>query len=412
MVGPSPQRWASAGGTGAGANLRLRPSTTSSSKSVRGRVGGGGPESGPGEKSDLQRACVFLLRFATMSPDPMIRSELQAIVANTQHNRAVRSLAAAVKTRIFGNRHASFAATPLLQCVRFMLIKARVPEVILTDRTRLVTDFFFDPAVAKNFDPLPEGGDFVVYKYPAARLRVAIVGGGPTALASAISLAEKGKGKVEVSVYERRWVVETGPHGPRVGYPPTAKRRDQVVTLQDSVTTLMTPASQQMLFAGRPERVWPGSANLQTRKVEDRLLKRCQADEFRGLIHLRAEGGDARRPGQGGRLPRAAGRRRRRVVGAPLLLPRLREGARQELRPAPGLRPPRRPAVVAAAERVPDPGPDALPAQRQRLRRPRLPQHAADGGGVAQDGVSRRPARHVWPAGLPAPAGRVGAGRV
>ncbi len=130
----------------------------------------------------------------------------------------------------------------------------------------------------------------MVYKYPAGRLKVVIVGGGPTALSSAISLAEKGAGKVEVHMYEKRWIRCSTPNGSYVDYPADAKRRDQVVTLQDSVTSLMSQQTYQALFQGRPERVWPGSANIQIRKVEDRLLQRCQADEFRGLIHLYTEG--------------------------------------------------------------------------------------------------------------------------
>jgi 2-polyprenyl-6-methoxyphenol hydroxylase-like FAD-dependent oxidoreductase len=241
-----------------------------------------------GDRSDLERARIFLLRIANMTPDPMINTELRVIVAN-QNNRTIPALAAAVQTRIFGNRHASFGTTPLLQAIRFLLIKGRVHEVIFTERTKLVMDFFFDPALARNLEPLP--ADPIVYKYPAARLKIAIVGGGPTALSSAISLAEKGAGKVEVHMYERRWVRKTAPNGTTyVDYPPTARRRDQVVTLQDSVTSLLSPGSYQALFEGRPERVWPGSANIQIRKVEDRFLKRCQAPEFNGLIHLHAEG--------------------------------------------------------------------------------------------------------------------------
>jgi len=240
-------------------------------------------------RTDLERARIYLVRFATMCGDPLIATELRAIVANQQKNRTIPALASAVRTRIFGNRHATFAATPLLQCIRFMLIKGRVADSIYSERTQTAMDFFFDPALARNVEPLPHPG--VVMHYPAARLKVAIVGGGPTALASAISLAEKGEGKVEVHMWERRWVVKTGPDGqPYMDYPPTAKRRDQVVTLQDSVTTLLSEASRQALFEGRPERVWPGSANIQIRKVEDRFLRRCQAPEFRGLIHLHAEG--------------------------------------------------------------------------------------------------------------------------
>jgi 2-polyprenyl-6-methoxyphenol hydroxylase-like FAD-dependent oxidoreductase len=242
---------------------------------------------GATQRSDMDRARIFLLRFMTMNSDPVMNNELRAIVANPQHG-TIPSIAAAVQSRIFRNVHASFAATPLLQCMRFLLIKSRVTQTIYSDRTKAVIDFFFDPTMARTCVPPPE--DYVVHKYPAARLKVVIVGGGPTALASAISLAEKGAGKVEVHMYERRWVTKNGPSGTYIDYPPDAKRRDQVVTLQDSVTRLLTPATYQALFEGRPEPVWPGSANLQIRKVEDRLLKRCQSREFHDLIHLHPEG--------------------------------------------------------------------------------------------------------------------------
>lgn len=237
-------------------------------------------------RTDLERARIFLLRIASMGVDPASSSSLRAIAVDHKHNRTVPGLASAIQASIYGNRHARFDTTPLLQAVRFMLIKARVPENPFTQRARDVLDFFFDPTLHRNLNP-PPPGELVQYAYPSGRLRVCIIGGGPTGLASAISLAEKGAGKVEVHVYERRWVVtEDGV----IGYPPTARRRDQVVTLQDSVTSLLSPGSYQALFEGRPERVWPGSANIQIRKVEDRLLKRCQTDEFHGLIHLHAEG--------------------------------------------------------------------------------------------------------------------------
>ncbi|KAK3681318.1 hypothetical protein B0T22DRAFT_473186 [Podospora appendiculata] len=234
----------------------------------------------------IERARIFLLRFANMSRDPLINSELRAIVADTATHRTVLDLASAIQFRVFGDRHADFAATPLLQAVRFLLIKISVHEALPTAQTRGVVDFFFDPSVERNLDPLPVG-ETVAYVYTPGRLRVCVIGGGPSGLASAISLAEKGKGGIEVHVWERRWVV--GDDG-KVGYPATAKRRDQVVTLQDSVTGLLSKPSYQALFAGRPERVWPGSANIQIRKVEDRFLLRCQDEEFRGLIYLHAEG--------------------------------------------------------------------------------------------------------------------------
>lgn len=239
-------------------------------------------------RTEIDRARIYLLRFTNMNADPMINAELRAIVMNREHHQTVPSLAAAVQMRVFGNRHGTFAVTPLLQCIRFMLIRARIPEIIMSEATRAIVDFYFDPTLARNLDTPPE--DAVIYKYPAGRLKVCIVGGGPTALSAAISLAEKGAGNVEVHMYERRWVLKSSTNGSYVDYPPTAKRRDQVVTLQDTVTNLLTKPTYQALFAGRPERVWPGSANIQIRKVEDRLLRRCQDKEFRGLIHLYAEG--------------------------------------------------------------------------------------------------------------------------
>jgi len=248
----------------------------------------GGTHLAGDNRSSMERARVFLLRFGNMNPDLGLREELKAIAVNPEHG-TVPALAYAVMQRIFGGRHASFAATPLLQCVRFMLIKTHaVGQLAGDDLTRTVMDFFLDPTLERNLNPPPP--DPVVYGYPSGRLKVAIVGGGPTALASAISLAEKGRGMVEVHMYERRWVWKHDQHGrPYVDYPPTARRRDQVVTLQESVTTLLSPASLEALFQGRPEKVWPGSANIQIRKVEDRFLKRCQHPEFSGLIHLHPE---------------------------------------------------------------------------------------------------------------------------
>ncbi|KAK1756697.1 hypothetical protein QBC47DRAFT_412072 [Echria macrotheca] len=236
--------------------------------------------------NDVDRARIFLLRIATMNGDPHIINELRTIVSDQDHHRTVHSLAFSIRQNIFGDRHADFIPTPMLQAVRFMLIKAKVPESAFTDRHRETLDFFFDPTLHRNQSPLPPG-ELVRYKYPAGRLKVCIIGGGPTGLASAISLAEKGAGRIVVHVWERRWVLH--PNGV-VDYPATARRRDQVVTLQDSVTTLLSKSSFDALFAGRPERVWPGSANIQIRKVEDRFLKHCQTDQFRGLIHLHAEG--------------------------------------------------------------------------------------------------------------------------
>jgi len=236
--------------------------------------------------NDVDRARIFLLRVATMNGDPHLLGMLRSIVGDQVNHRTVHSLAYTIRHQVFGDRHADFAPSPILQAARFMLIKAKVPESAFTDRHRETLDFFFDPTLQRNQEPLP-AVELVRYRYPAGRLHVCIIGGGPSGLAAAISLAEKGAGRVVVHVWERRWIMH--PNGV-IDYPPTARRRDQVVTLQDSVTSLLSKASYEALFAGRPERVWPGSANIQIRKVEDRFLKHCQTEQFRGLIHLHAEG--------------------------------------------------------------------------------------------------------------------------
>jgi 2-polyprenyl-6-methoxyphenol hydroxylase-like FAD-dependent oxidoreductase len=258
----------------------------------------GGPELA---RPEIERARNFLSRMAIPAVEAgshcyaagdrvldgkAAAATLRAII-NNETNRTVPIIAWLIQTRIYNSRHASFVPDPLIQAVRFMLIKANVPGNAACKRTRSVLDFFFDPTLHRNSDIVPPGIEWVRYHYPAGRLRVCIIGGGPTGLASAISLAEKGRGRVEIHVWERRWIVtETG----MIDYPPDARRRDQVVTLQDTVTSLLSPRTFEALFEGRPERVWPGSANIQIRKVEDRLLSRCQTDEFHGLIYLHAEG--------------------------------------------------------------------------------------------------------------------------
>ena len=231
-------------------------------------------------QTDLERAKVFLWNYG--GPNPAINSELRAIASNPSH-QDVSSLAAAVQRQVFGNRHASFSATPLLQWMRFILMKTK--EIGPSGKTKQVRDFFFDPTLAPTLENLRE--DTVSYKYPAAPLKVAVIGGGPTGLATAIALAEKASGKIEVHIYEGRWAkVQPGSF---VDFPQGARRRDQVVTLQHSVTDLMSKETRDALFLGYPEVVWPDSANLQIRKVEDRLLRRAQDAQFRGTIFLHSQ---------------------------------------------------------------------------------------------------------------------------
>ena len=240
-------------------------------------------------QSDIERSRIFLVRIAMLIPDRSIGSALRHIITG-QRSKSVAALASDIQHMIFQDRHTTFTTDPLTQAVRYLLIKTRVAEGILSDRAQAVIDFFFDPTKEINLRPRPVG-EISIYPCPQGRLKVAIIGGGPTALASAISLAEKGRNSVVVHLWERRWEEKKLPNGATVfDYPPTARRRDQVVTLQDSVTKLLSQPSFDALFAGRPERVWPGSANIQIRKVEDRFLKRVQSPEFRGIIHLHAEG--------------------------------------------------------------------------------------------------------------------------
>ncbi|UQC90157.1 uncharacterized protein CLUP02_15687 [Colletotrichum lupini] len=229
-------------------------------------------------QTNFERAQAFL--FFYRGDDASTNSELRSIAANPRH-RDVVSLAASVQRIVFGNRHSTFNTTSLLQWMRFVLIKS---QALTSTKTNAVRDFFFDPSVARNLPQLPQ--DPIVYQYPAAPLKVMIIGGGPTGLASAIALAEKAGARVEVHLYEGRWIQQPG--SSFVSYPPGARRRDQVVRLQDTVTDLMSDRTRQAVFGGNPERVWPGSSNLQIRKLEDGLLRRAQDSQFRDLIFLHA----------------------------------------------------------------------------------------------------------------------------
>ena len=246
-------------------------------------------EDGDKHRSDFRKARLFIRRIAMVNAGPTINAQLESIV--TDHKTcAITALAAAIQSRILRDRHISFATSPLVQAVRFMLIKGGCDQDLQSRRTKSVLDFFFDPTLERNLNALPLE-DLVAYQYPARPLKVAIIGGGPTALATAISLAEKGDGKIEIHVYDERWTRIQSPDGnAHIDYPPDARRRDQVVTLQDHVTSLLSEESYQALFEDGPERVWPGSANIQIRKVEDHFLNRVQDPEFRDFIHLHTYG--------------------------------------------------------------------------------------------------------------------------
>jgi hypothetical protein len=103
--------------------------------------------------TDFDKARFFMVRFANMAADQILGSEVLDIASNP-YDPTVLGLASAVKTKVFTTRHATFATTPLLQCMRFILIKSRVTDAMCSDRAKPVVDFFFDPTIARNLDPL------------------------------------------------------------------------------------------------------------------------------------------------------------------------------------------------------------------------------------------------------------------
>ena len=98
-------------------------------------------------------------------------------------------------------------------------------------------------------------------------LRWAVVGAGPVGLALALRVADVMKSqnwdrkKAFVTVYETRVQQE------RDSWQRRGRRRGQVVTLQDDVSSLWPPG----IFEG--ERVWPSSCNVAIRDLEDSLLE-------------------------------------------------------------------------------------------------------------------------------------------
>ncbi|KAI1499236.1 hypothetical protein F5X99DRAFT_430846 [Biscogniauxia marginata] len=232
-----------------------------------------------------EKVWTLLLKLAGRGAlDSATSKQLERFLITGYPGKKVSLLATEIKRGIFQNKHATFCTTPLLQLVRFILIKT-LRETPCKD-TKEIRDFYFDPTMCRNFWKPPEKP--VVYPYPVARLKVVIVGGGPTSLTAAITLAEKVGSKVEVHVYEKRCRSSDGALS-FVSHPSTERRRGQVVTLQDDVTDLFSTTTRRALLQGHPERVWPNSSNIQISKVEDRLLHRAQDTEFKDIIYLHSE---------------------------------------------------------------------------------------------------------------------------
>ncbi|KAG8160880.1 hypothetical protein KVR01_009144 [Diaporthe batatas] len=160
-----------------------------------------------------------------------------------------------------------------------------------TDRMR---HFFFDPSIPHGFlqsTNLPRD-NLTAFELPRSRVKIVIIGGGPTGLSAAINLAEQVRCRelVHIHVYEKRWMKQRFGKLHFTVYPEDERRRDQVVTIQDHVKNMFSRETIKSLDYGLEkrgaERVWPESSNLQISKVEDALLKRAQDSIFDGMIYL------------------------------------------------------------------------------------------------------------------------------
>ena len=135
--------------------------------------------------------------------------------------------------------------------------------------------------------------------------KICIVGGGPVALVTALSLLEYGRKcdlKYQLYIFEKRWIVDVDENNNRVMRWKTEadgnQRRRQVVTVQGDVwSTLLPPRVQNALFSKMSSvdscEMWPGRQglfprNIPIRNVEDVLLAEIQREiaEFGSYVEL------------------------------------------------------------------------------------------------------------------------------
>lgn len=247
--------------------------------------------------TDLEKAKMMLYDFN--SNDDSDKDEKIALWGVLQDSEVpgtfknVAALATAIQREVFRNQHCSFNSKWLLHRMRFILLKCQ-PNLPQSAATDSLINFFFDISISRGMqvDHTIPSDKITALELPESMLKVVIIGGGPTGLLAAINLAERVRcrKRVQVHVYDKRWINQTCGNFQFTGYHEDERRRDQVITLQDHVKKLLSKETENFLDfgLGKPgaEVVWPGSCNLQIRKVEDALLKRAQDSVFDEIIHL------------------------------------------------------------------------------------------------------------------------------